>query len=496
MNAEEGELQKISEWLDSVTEKRDGHIVVKESEKHLLYNIRGNKVTPLSAAYFVNFGEFMNNIADWRQSPDCKVLGCLNHRIRGSGISLRTLNPKDMTEGDRFYIRKYLDANSEPASGGCRLWTKKLNPRGYAIKSMLGVSHAHIISWILKSGRLPDRDKNEQVRHMCQKRPHCIASAHLQIGTAKENAQDRKRDGTQQYGDKHHTSKHSDTLARKVWESKGTGTQKERADRFNVKESFVADIDRGKRRKSFLSAEELAEAEKRPKKCRRLTAEQIQKVKDSKGTLIKRARITGVSLTSIKRINAGTHIQKPTSICANPEAYIKKTKARIEQRINRTKDEQGKEHWIAKKTTEDGYGRMQFYGHQRALHFIAWALYNNYPYKSLQPKEDGTKLVMRHGCKYRACCNPACLRGPGTVQENSLDAVQDRKATAKTAKLTEEQVHEIRESKESLIILAKRYKVGKTLIANVCNGSTYKSIPVRTPPKANPLDHSPFSEEN
>jgi hypothetical protein len=89
---------------------------------------------------------------------------------------------------------------------------------------------------------LPSRTNNLVVRHMCLEKL-CVNPWHLELGTAKDNMRDKIRDGT-------HTNGKQTTItaeiAKQIKESKGAGTARERAQRFNVSVDIVKNIDAGK----------------------------------------------------------------------------------------------------------------------------------------------------------------------------------------------------------------------------------------------------------
>ena len=86
--------------------------------------------------------------------------------------------------------------------------------------------------------------RDMKVRHKCKNR-HCFAINHLELGTSRDNARDRTRDGTQQMGENHPNAKYSQEVMQEVKDSKGNGTQQERANRHNVSRASVKLIDCG-----------------------------------------------------------------------------------------------------------------------------------------------------------------------------------------------------------------------------------------------------------
>lgn len=106
---------------------------------------------------------------------------------------------------------------------------------------------------------------------------------------------------------------------------------------------------------------------------------------------------------------------------------------------------------------EKGYGKF----HERKAHRVAYELFNG-------PIPDG--LIARHKCDNPSCCNPHHLE-PGTHRDNSADAIsRNRLARGERhprAKLTDEQVKDIRSSPLTGQALAKRYGVSKSTISGI-----------------------------
>lgn len=96
---------------------------------------------------------------------------------------------------------------------------RKPNVFGYVSTTIFGLATKfHILAAIVKCNldHFPDRKKNEYVLHKCR-RKDCCAYDHVTIGTAKQNAEDKKRDGTNQ----NHAKINKDT-AIDIRESSGT----------------------------------------------------------------------------------------------------------------------------------------------------------------------------------------------------------------------------------------------------------------------------------
>ena len=85
-------------------------------------------------------------------------------------------------------------------------------------------------------------------------------------------------------------------------------------------------------------------------------------------------------------------------------------------------------------------------------------------------------LVVRHACNNRACINPEHLQ-LGTQKDNMLDKVRDgrqpRGELSSSAKLTLQDVIEIKASTATCKVLAAKFKVSATAISRVRTGQTW-----------------------
>jgi hypothetical protein len=136
--------------------------------------------------------------------------------------------------------------------------------------------------------------------------------------------------------------------------------------------------------------------------------------------------------------------------------------------------------WEWTSTTKKGYGSFESGGismpalksKKRGAHQVSYEAYNG-------PIPKG--LVVRHTCDNPLCINPDHLI-LGTQSQN----VADREARGRrkdingeqigTARLTAEQVLEIRASDKSLTQLARQYNVHKTTISLIRSGKSWKHL--------------------
>jgi hypothetical protein len=78
----------------------------------------------------------------------------------------------------------------------CWEWTRK-KARGYGRFDVRGWPvYAHRIAWVIAFGVIPD---GLYVCHSCDN-PPCVNPAHLFLGTAKDNMQDKVRKGRHRWG--------------------------------------------------------------------------------------------------------------------------------------------------------------------------------------------------------------------------------------------------------------------------------------------------------
>ncbi len=120
-----------------------------------------------------------------------------------------------------------------------------------------------------------------------------------------------------------------------------------------------------------------------------------------------------------------------------------------------------------------GYGRITINYKMQSVHRVIY----EYCYGPIFKE----KPCILHRCDNPKCCNPLHLYA-GTHQDNTDDMLKRNRCKTgqgeknHSVKLTEEQVLEIRASKELLRILAKRYNMSITTIHEIKTRKTWKHI--------------------
>lgn len=119
-----------------------------------------------------------------------------------------------------------------------------------------------------------------------------------------------------------------------------------------------------------------------------------------------------------------------------------------------------------------GYGSIKHQGKMLKSHRVSWMVYRG-------AIPDGIKVL--HTCDIRCCINPDHLF-LGTQADNVADMIKKKRAANvdgernPNAKLTAEQVLEIRKCSGTHQSIGDRYGVGKSIIGYIKNRDNWRSL--------------------
>lgn len=120
----------------------------------------------------------------------------------------------------------------------------------------------------------------------------------------------------------------------------------------------------------------------------------------------------------------------------------------------------------------NGYGIAFWRGQRRKAHVFAWEAWNG----SVPPGKQ-----INHRCHVRACCNPDHLYA-GTMKENTRDMLIAGRGPDLSgekngrARLTKENVREIRNSREPTKALVSRFGVCETVVRAIRRGEGWREV--------------------
>ena len=197
------------------------------------------------------------SVAVWRQKRGRKfcTLKCAN---------LSQRQPLDLeSRSGRYRARKRGEAvakqqpgvKAQPfwslvdkSPGGCWLFMGRLNRDGYGVYSRDGKNHmAHRLAWALAGNQLP---RGLVLMHKCDT-PACVNTAHLSLGTHRDNQLDKVAKGRQAIGSRVgvailNEEQAAEIRSRFVLGAKGDGSARAIAARYGVSVDTVRAIGKGR----------------------------------------------------------------------------------------------------------------------------------------------------------------------------------------------------------------------------------------------------------
>ena len=259
---------------------------------------------------------------------------------------------------------------------------------------------------------------------------NCIEPTHLELKTSIENNYDDKiRDGTLKRGENHSNSTITDKLAIQIKNSKGQGTQKERADKFNVSENIIGSIDEGRTWNHLFDNNNQENREKKRNLIRKnknimLTPNFCEKIKKRLAKNSKKSDILNYNNTS----------------CVMFTGYI----------------------------LPSGYGQISINSVPRRAHIVSLEVNKGIKLEKNQ--------VVRHLCNNKTCINPEHLKF-GSYSENSIDSSENG---SKSVKLKPNEVKHIKYCLKftdmTIVEISNIFKISKGAINSIKSGKTWDRI--------------------
>ena len=111
----------------------------------------------------------------------------LGHYAQYQPGQMRKSSNQAITPADYIGIPIPLNTPT-PLASPCLIWRWGLIGSGYGV---VGGRYAHVVAYELSRNCQVAQEEGEQVNHLCH-RPFCVQPAHLYLGDAKTNAEDRK----------------------------------------------------------------------------------------------------------------------------------------------------------------------------------------------------------------------------------------------------------------------------------------------------------------
>ena len=123
---------------------------------------------------------------DWKGERDYWLAHYAQHRPG------QKRDPSGQTITENGYIAIPIPMNTPtPLAVPCLIWRWGLGGRGYGV---IGGRYAHVVAYEQSRDCEVSEEEGDQVNHLCH-RTFCIQPAHLYLGNAQTNAEDRKARG-------------------------------------------------------------------------------------------------------------------------------------------------------------------------------------------------------------------------------------------------------------------------------------------------------------
>jgi len=356
-------------------------------------------------------------------------------------ISIHHLYIEDIWDG----VKKRIKEGNISNEHGCHLWQGCIDREGYGVIYFDGGNKkCHRISYML-SHEIKEIPEGMVIRHRCKSvsgsetnNKHCNNPEHLESGSHRDNANDKKRDGEQISGEKHSSSKITNETATLIKHSlypmghKKYKSQKDRSEIFNVNISTIRNIDGGRMWVEIPDRYGNVNLKIQEKHNKYVREKRISK-KDQEYT----DEMYEIIRNGLKENSILTSEHKKGDV---PGDCWENTNSRNKSR----------------------YTSSGFYGFKLYSHVWGAMVYH-------KRKRGIDDHHVRHLCNNDPCCNPEHVRF-GSRSDNSIDFIKNG---SKSAKLDEQKIREIRKSSKSRKELSSEYGVDTSQIGKILRGTRW-----------------------
>jgi hypothetical protein len=184
-----------------------------------------------------------DQVKEIRENPHGCTMDCMAHRFGCSTSQISRIMHNDrwseldehQSEDELFWSRAIKGkrvVNSD--LGECWETSRERQLISYRNHKAL----AHRTAYTIQHGDIPE---GMLVRHKCDN-DKCINPEHLELGTHKENMEDRSKRGRTCKGAQHHSAKLTDTTALEIYNLRGSETMTEVAKRFGITKQIVCKL--------------------------------------------------------------------------------------------------------------------------------------------------------------------------------------------------------------------------------------------------------------
>lgn len=185
----------------------------------------------------------VEQVKEIRENPSGCIMDCLAHRFGCSTSQISRIMHNDrwselvehQAEDALFWKRAIKGKRTVTAAlGECWETSRERQLISYRNHHMI----AHRIAYMIQHGDIPE---GMLVRHKCDN-DKCINPEHLELGTHKENMEDRNKRGRTCKGVQHHSAKLTDTTALEIYNLRNSESITNIAIKFGIAKSSVSKI--------------------------------------------------------------------------------------------------------------------------------------------------------------------------------------------------------------------------------------------------------------